>query len=249
MSPPPTPAEPDIAVTSALQAFIRGLRAAGSSIFIYVLSGTYIGIGALAHDLGFSLSWVLLSTLLIWAAPAQVIMISALGRGSSLVEVAIAVSLSAVRLLPMVVALLPVIKGARTSNWQLLVPAHFTAVSMWVEGLRLAPRVPREYRIPFCNGISVCMVAAATAATGVGFYLAAQLPVLFGAALLCLTPLSFLMSIARNSRILSDRLALAFGLVLAPMLAAYEIGLDLMWTGLAGGTLAYALHRLREAVR
>jgi hypothetical protein len=159
------------------------------------------------------------------------------------------VGLSAIRLLPMVVALLPVIKTPGTPNSRLLLPAHFTAVSMWVEGLRLAPHVSRDYRIPFCNGIGVGMVSAAAAATAAGFYLAAQLPVLFGAALLCLTPLSFLMSIARNSRVLSDRLALAFGLTLAPVLAAYDLGLDLMWTGLIGGTVAYGLHRLREALR
>jgi predicted branched-subunit amino acid permease len=245
--PPPIPSQ--VPETASGSAFLRGLRAAGSSVFIYVLSGTYIGIGALAHDLGFSLSWVMLSTALVWAAPAQVILISALGRGSGLAEAAIAVGLSGVRLLPMVVALLPLIKTPQTPNWRLVLPAHFTAVSMWVEGLRLAPHVPRGQRIAFCNGIGAGMVVAAVVATAAGFLLAAQLPVLFGAALLCLTPLSFLMSIARNSRMLSDRLALLFGLVLAPVLASHDVGLDLMWTGAIGGTLAYAVYRVREALR
>ena len=43
-----------------------------------VIVGTYVGIGALAHDYGFSLPWVMLATVLIWAAPAQVLLISAL---------------------------------------------------------------------------------------------------------------------------------------------------------------------------
>ncbi len=32
-------------------------------------------------------------------------------------------------------------------------------------------------------------------------------------------------------------------------MAAQKIGLDLMWTGLMAGTLAYIIHRLREARR
>jgi hypothetical protein len=36
-------------------------------------------------------------------------------------------------------------------------------------------------------------------------------------------------------------------LILAPLLAYFQIGLDLMWTGVIGGTLAYAAHRLTGA--
>ena len=55
---------------AAFAAFLTGLRAAVTSVFVLVLFGTYIGIGALAHDFGFSVLWVVLSTLLVWAAPA-----------------------------------------------------------------------------------------------------------------------------------------------------------------------------------
>ena len=51
------------------------------------------------------------------------------------------------------------------------------------------------------------MITASTA-TVTGFYLAAKLPTLLSAALLFLTPIAFLMSTLRNSRMLVDRLAL-----------------------------------------
>jgi hypothetical protein len=70
---------------------------------------------------------------------------------------------------------------------------------------------------------------------------------LLTAALLFLTPMSFLISTTRNCRVLGDWLALAFGIVLAPLLAAWQVGFDLLWTGLVGGTVAYGLHRWREA--
>jgi hypothetical protein len=69
------------------------------------------------------------------------------------------------------------------------------------------------------------------------------------AALLFLTPVAFLMSGLRNARMLVDRLALAFGLLLGPLFAWWQLGLDLMWSGLAGGTAAYLIHRAREALR
>jgi hypothetical protein len=81
----------------------------------------------------------------------------------------------------------------------------------------------------------------------VGYHLAAELPPLLAGALLFLTPMSFLMSTARNARLMVDRLALVLGLVLGVALAAYQVQFDLMWTGFGGGTLAYVVHRLREA--
>ena len=70
---------PQASLIRPLSAFIAGLRASFLSVFMLVLLGTYVGIGALAHDYGFSLGWVMLSTVLVWAGPSQVIMISALG--------------------------------------------------------------------------------------------------------------------------------------------------------------------------
>ncbi|RAI42885.1 AzlC family ABC transporter permease [Rhodoplanes roseus] len=231
------------------EGYLAGCRAGATSVFQIVLIGTYISIGALAHDLGFSIAWVVLSTLVIWAAPAQVIMISALGAGAPPLEVAVAVSLSGVRLLPMVVALLPVLR-TRTSRFPgVILAAHFTAVSMWMEALRLAPRRPVEQRVAFANGIGTMLIGSATLATVAGYYFARVLPEPVVGGLLFLTPMSFLVSVARSSRTASDRVAAVAGLVLSPLLVVLGIGLDLMWTGLVGGTAAYLVHRVAKARR
>ena len=234
---------------SATAAFVAGLRASWTSVFTLVLIGTYVGIGALAHDFGFSLLWVLVSTVVVWAGPAQVIMISALGSGAAPLEVALAVGLSGVRFLPMVVSLLPLLRSPQTRFRDLVLPAHFTAASMWVESFRLLPAVPRERRIAFCNGLGCGFMLAGHVGAVIGFALAGSLPQLLTAALLFLTPMSFLVSTARNARALVERLALALGLVIGPLLAYAEVGLDLLWTGIIGGSVAYGAHRLREASR
>ena len=234
---------------STVSIFFAGVRSAMASVFFVVLAGTYIGMGALAHDFGFPPWWLALSSMLVWAAPAQVILISALGTGASLFEAALAVTLSGIRLFPMVVALLPLLRGPSTRTRDLLLPAHFTSVSMWVESLRLLPALPQSQRIAFCNGLSVGYMGTAVVFGFVGYYLAAGLPVLLAATLLFLTPMSFLISTANNARMMVDRLALGLGLVLGPLLTYLSVGLDLMWTGLIGGTLAYLVHRFREATQ
>jgi predicted branched-subunit amino acid permease len=233
----------------AIAVCFAGFRAAWRSVLAYVVIGTYVGIGALTHDFGFGLGWAVASTALVWAGPAQVILVSALGAGAAPVEIALAVWVSSARLLPMVISLLPLLRRPQTPYRVLILPAHLTVVTMWIEALRLLPQVPREARIPFANGVGLGFMAAAQAGTLIGYYLATSLPPLLTAGLLFLTPISFLISTTRNCRLMSDWLALAFGLVLGPLLAAWQMGLDLLWTGIVAGSLAYGIHRLREALR
>jgi len=248
---PSAPSEVPPSSTSASFAagFLAGCRSAWTSVFALVLIGTYVGIGALAHDYGFSVGWVLLSTVLVWAGPAQVILLSALGAGATPIEVALAVGLSGIRLLPMVVSLLPLIKEPRTRPRDLILPAHLTAVSMWVESLRLLPTLPRPLRYAFCNGLGAGYMSTALSGTVVGYYLAASLPLLLSAGLLFLTPMSFLVSTVRNTRVLADGVALGLGLIVGPFLAYEQIDLDLMWTGIVAGSAGYLVHRLREGLR
>jgi predicted branched-subunit amino acid permease len=122
-------------------------------------------------------------------------------------------------------------------------------VSVWIEALRLLPRVPSERRIAYVNGLGLGFMTAAQAGTVIGYYLAGSLPPLLSAGLLFLTPVSFLISTTRNCRLMSDWLALAFGIVLGPLMAAWQMGLDLLWTGIVAGSLAYGIPRLRDALK
>jgi predicted branched-subunit amino acid permease len=238
-----TPAA-DPGTTSSSFFFVS--RVAATSVFAFVITFTYIGFGALAHDYGFSVGWAMFSTALQWAGPAQVILVTGLGGGTTLIETAVAVALSSVRLLPIVVALLPLVRPEHSRPWQLIVPVHFMAVSVWVEAMRHAPSLPRDHRIAFCNGVGATLLVMGTLATAVGYYLQAALPLLFGAAAMFITPISFLTATARNARLLIEKAALGLGLAIGPLLALNEIEFDLLWTGIIGGTLAYGLHRLQR---
>ncbi|MCP3389139.1 AzlC family ABC transporter permease [Bradyrhizobium sp. CCGB12] len=231
---------------SPWRAFAWGLRSVTQTILTLVLFATYLGIGALAHDTHFSLLWALCSTLFVWAGPAQIILITTLGSGATIIQSAIAVTVSAVRLFPMVVSVLPLMRTPTTKRRELFFAAHLTAVTLWVECHRFLPQVPRERRIAFVNGLGFGLVSVCLIANTVGFFLAANLTQTLGAAILMLTPLSFLFSTARNSREAADVVALALGVLLYPLAAKMNSGLDILVSGLAAGTIAYGVHWWRE---
>ena len=222
------------------------MRSVTSTVLTLVLFATYLGIGALAHDTHFSLGWVLASTLFVWAGPAQIILISTLGSGATVVQAAIAVTVSAIRLFPMVVSVLPLVRSPETKRLQLILATHFIAVTLWVESFRLLPQVPRGRRIAFTHGLGCGLLSVCLFATTLGYGLAANLPQLFGAAILLLTPLAFLLSTARNCRQLSDVLALVLGLALFPLVSMLHTGVDILISGASAGTIAYAVHWWRE---
>jgi predicted branched-subunit amino acid permease len=231
---------------SSFRAFLWGMSAVRGTVLSLVLFATYLGIAALAHDTHFSLAWTLLSTMLVWAGPAQIIVITTLGSGAGIVQSAIAVTMSAVRLFPMVVSVLPLMRTPETRRSQLILPAHFTAVTLWVECHRFLPLVPRDRRIVFVNGLGFGLQCISLCANMIGYLLAANLSDAFAAAILLLTPLAFLFSTARNSRGLADILALALGLLLYPLAALIDSGLDILISGAAAGTIAYGVHKWRK---
>ncbi len=225
--------------------FAWGMRSVGSTVLALVLFATYLGIGALAHDSHFSLGWVLASTIFVWAGPAQIILISTLGSGATALQAAIAVTVSAIRLFPMVVSVLPMLRTPHTKRRHLAFATHFIAVTLWVECFRLLPQVPRERRIAFVHGLGSGLMSVCLVATAIGYGLAANLPQLFAAAILLLTPLAFLLSTARNCRQLADIVALVLGLALYPLVAMLNTGVDILISGVSAGTIAYGVHYWR----
>ncbi|MDP2803934.1 MAG: AzlC family ABC transporter permease [Phreatobacter sp.] len=224
----------------------RGLRAA-VALPAVILAATFIGIGSVCADYGMPLAWAVLATVLIWAGPAHLILVGGLGSGASWLAIALTVGLSSVRLLPMVVSLLPYLRLQNRHPVMAIVCAHLVAISIWVESLRLLPQIDGEGRVPFFLGLGTGLLASATTATVVGYGLAGIIPHAFAAGLLFLTPIFFLLSLFATARVLSDQLAIGFGFFGLLLGALAGDGLELLYAGLGGGTLAYGLARLKRA--
>lgn len=212
-----------------------------------VLFASMVGFGGLCRDISFPLGAAMLSSVLIWALPAQVLVVGGYAAGNAAPVIALAVALSSIRLFPMTASLMPYLRGRNAGIGAQLLAAHFVAVTAWIEGMRRLPSMAPETRLPFFYGIGALLLISATTATLIGFLLAGTLPRALAIGLLFLTPLSFLIQLTHNSRDLVDRLALGLGLVIAPFMAEIGGRLDLLWTGLVGGGAAWGVHRFVKA--
>jgi predicted branched-subunit amino acid permease len=233
---------------NARQWYARGLFAGVTSVQGLVLFASYIGFGGLCAGIGFPLGAAVFSSFLVLALPSQLLLVGGYVAGNGALVIALAVLLSAARLLPTVVTLLPYLRGRGRLSVQLFA-AHFVAISIWVESRRHLPPLAPDARLPFYFGLVTVFNLGCVAATLIGYLLAGRLPHALAVGLTFLTPISFLLALTRNSRDLVDYFSLAFGLALAPVFAAYGGQLDLLWTGLAGGTAAWLIHRLRKKAR
>ena len=206
----------------------------------FVVAFSLLGVGGIAREAGFSPGVAAASTLLIWAGPAQIIFFAAVLAKASWPAVALSVSLSSVRMLPMGIALLPLLRGPRTRLSTLLLAAHFISITVWAESLRRLPLLARQDRMPFYFGFASACILTTTLSTVIGYSLIGQLPLPLAAGLLFLSCIYFIATIARNARVAVDWLALGAGLLLAPLTTHYVGGgFDLLVLGVAGGAVAF----------
>jgi len=221
----------------------RGARAA-ISIPALILTAAFVGYAGLARGSGLSLPETLMMTGLVWALPSIVVLTGAISSGVGLVPAAIAVALASVRLMPMTMALIPMVKvEGKTKRWQLLYISHFVAVTAWVYGMRNLPDLPREGRLPFFAGFGTALTSFVFCMTGVAYLMVERMPPVLSGALFLLTPIYFVCSLWSASKLSADKAAMIIGLILGPFFYLYAPGLDLLWTGLVGGTIAYLITR------
>jgi predicted branched-subunit amino acid permease len=228
------------------QLFLRGALDA-LALPAWVVGMSLFAVGSLAGETGFPAGAAVLSTLLIWAGPAQVIFFGGIAAGTALPAIALAVGLSSIRLLPMTMSILPMLRErAKDAPSQILI-AHYVTVTVWVEALRRLPPMPPEERLPYYLGFANACLGTCAVTTFLGYALVGALPLPLAAGLLFLTPTFFTLSLTAGARSASDWLAIGSGLVLAPVSTAL-IGkdFDLLLTGLAGGTAAYFFGKLRR---
>ena len=229
-------------------AFASGVRNA-FSLPAWIVAFSFLGVGSLARDAAYPIGAALLSTVLVWAAPAQLILFGTLANGGLILPAAIAVGLSAIRLLPMTMAVLPYLRRPGQGFVSQALAAHLIAATTWMDAIRNLPGLPGGRRSPYFFGFSLSCLTLSFVMTGVGFWLVDALPAALATGLLCLTPIYFTISLTASAVRLSDWLAIALGLGLAPV-AQWVVGrdFDLLATGLVAGTAAYLYdRRLRHA--
>jgi len=221
----------------------KGMRAVWSAPAL-ILVTAHLGFAGLAREAG--VGWLEASFMVftIWALPANIILLGSITAGLSLAATALAVGLSSLRLMPMVIALLPELRGVGTRRRTLLALSHFIAVTAWVVSLERLPAVPRDRRPHFFAGFGITLTLVNTLAVALAFNLMGQLPALATGALAFLTPVYFLTSLYGSARELSGRLALLTGMLAVPVANWLAPEFDILVAGLLGGAVAFGIGRL-----
>lgn len=229
-------------LTMRLKWFLRGI-AQIASIPVLILVSAFVGFSGLAKESGITLPEAVFMTGAIWALPAKVVLIGAIGAGSSLPGAAFAVTLSSVRLMPMVVSIVPEMRGSRTRRLTLLILSHFVAVTAWVVAMERFRHVPRDMRTTFFAGLGMMLVVTNMGVVTAVYLLSASLPEMVFAALFFLTPMYFLTSLWGSARDRSGHFAMITGLALTPLAHWISPDYDLLLAGIGGGLVAYLGYR------
>ena len=239
----PTPADPAWAADSDAAHRCLARRARNALHPAFILFGTFVGFGALTSETGLTWLDTIFMSAFIFALPAQVLLVDQMARGASIFTAALAVTATAVRLLPMTVAILPMIRDRRVPKWMEFAVAYFVAVTMWVEALRRAPGVPKHLRAAYVLGIAAWLVTFSSIGGLVGFFLAARVPPLIAATLLFMTPIYFVLSMLSSTRSAAGVMPIVLGLMLGPLFHVLVPELDLFLAGLIGGSISFLLAR------
>jgi len=224
-------------------AFMKGAAAVLTTPGAYILVFGMLGFGALTRDLGFSLPEAAFITGAMFQLPGMVAFADELARSGSIAVTALAVVLTAVRLLPMTVVLQPFLRGSGWPRWSQFAAAHFIAITSWVEALRRLPELPDRLRLPFYVGFGLTLCTSTLVATCVGHETAGAVPPVVTGMLLFLTPVYFMTSLISTVHGICDKLALAAGTAIGPVFYLTMPGFDLLATGLIAGTGAYLVER------
>jgi len=206
----------------------------------------FIGFGALARDVGLTVAQAVFVSASVFALPGQVVLADQISQGAALAGAFFAVTLTAIRLLPLTASLLPHVRDGVSPRWSQYAMSHIIAVTTWIESMRRLPPLPLELRVPYFAGFGSVLFSANMAATVVGYLIAGSVPPVLAAALIFLTPIYFFLSLISASRDLSDAIALPCGFIMGPLIYLVAPGFDLVITGLVAGTLAYGVLRWRE---
>jgi len=226
--------------------FLLGMRGI-FSLPAVILMLSFVGFAAFTAEAEIPVGQVIFMTGMVWALPAKVILVGSMISGAHLATAFLAVTLSSVRMMPMVAALVPELRTRDTPTWLLLVLSHFIAVTAWVFAMERMHAVPQAGRVAFFAGFGITLTAVNTVLVGLAYGAVSTFPPLVSGCLFFLTPVYLLSSIGVSARHRVVHWGLGAGLVLGGVFAAVAPEYDILLAGLVGGTLAWWGERTMRA--
>lgn len=230
----------DVENSSRSYWFLRGMRGIYSLPAIILMS-SFVGFAGFASEAGLQAGETVFMVGIVWALPAKVLLVSAVLSGTALPAAFLTVTLSSIRLMPMVASLIPEIRTKNTPLLVLLLISHFIAITAWVFTMERIRDVPRKHRVAFFLGFALTLTVANMVLVALFFSVVDALPPLVAGSLFFLTPIYFLASIWASSRDSVGHYAMIAGLLLAPVFHLISPELDILYAGIVAGTVAFII--------
>lgn len=146
--------------------FFAGMRGI-TSMPALILMTSYVGFAAFALESGLTRGEAVAMTLGIWALPAQMILIGTMLGNAHLLASFVAVTLSSIRMMPMVASIMPEMRTKKTPTVLLLFLSHFIAITSWVFATRNLRNVPKAHRVAYFAGFGITLTSANTIIVGI----------------------------------------------------------------------------------
>ena len=203
------------------------------------LGASFIAIGALLKNLGFSIQESIFSTFLTYALPGSLVMAESMLIGASLINIFIAVWLVNARLYPMTVSLMPLLIHQNQPRWKYYLSCHFIAVSSWLIMKDNYEKIEKENRIDFWIGIGTATWLVAIISTIIG-YVASDLlnkDMLIGLAIV--NPVYFMCMMLGAMKTIQINWSVILGTILGPVFYFLSPEWCILFGGFVAGTIAF----------
>ena len=220
--------------------FFRGFKSIkGVGSHAIALGASFVAIGALLKNIGFSIQESIFSTFLTYALPGSLVMAESMLIGASLMNIFVAVWLVNARLYPMTVALMPLLMHKNQPRWKYYLSCHFIAVSSWLIMKENYEQINKENRIDFWIGIGIATWSVAIISTIIGYVVSDFLnkDILIGLAIV--NPIYFICMMLGAMKTIQISLSVVLGTILGPIFYFLSPEWCILFGGFFAGTIAF----------
>ena len=207
------------------------------------MAAAFVGYGAVVREMGFNPAQAVASTAGMVLIPSQIVMAELYQAAAGLATIFLAVAFVSARLLPMTVALMPLLREGRGGRFRFYALASLLATMSWTYSMRRGPTLPHDQRLAYFSGVAVMNYAVVISGTVVGYWLAGAVPQPIMRGLGFLVPVFFLRVFWAEYANRAVTTALLLGAILVPAIYLVSPEWCVLVGGLVGGTVAYALRR------
>ena len=222
----------------------KSIKGVGSPAI--ALGASFIAIGSLLKNLGFSIQESIFSTFLTYALPGSLVMAESMLIGASLINIFIAVWLVNARLYPMTVSLMPLLMHQNQPRWKYYLSCHFIAVSSWLIMKDNYEKIEKENRIDFWIGIGTATWLVAIISTIIG-YVASDLlnkDMLIGLAIV--NPIYFMCMMLGAMKTIQINWSVILGTILGPVFYFLSPEWCILYGGFVAGTIAFLYGEIND---